>query len=219
MMTTPIHKHSLAEVVANQLSSHIQSGHYAVNQKLPTEPELMKQFGVGRSTIREAVRMLANSGLLRVQQGVGTFIKEYSSGNETLNQRLKRAKSKDIDEIRQMIEVKIAQKAALNRSEAHLDIIEGFLKQRFEASHAGLLEECITADINFHVSIARASGNEILADMYQAFSSHLKSWFLQVHPDTTTFIETNELHALLFQSIKEGDAAKALHYANSILNL
>lgn len=217
MMITPIHKRSLADEVANQISNYIQSGYYVVNQKLPPEPELMKQFGVGRSTIREAVRMLANNGLLRVQQGIGTFIAEYSSGNETLNQRLKRAKAKDIDEVRQLLEIKIAQKAAINHNEQQLAQIEMYLKQRMETSKAGMLEECIAADINFHVSIARASGNEILADMYEAFSTHLKSWFLQVHPDTKGFIDTNELHASLFRSIKDRNEEKALLYATRIL--
>jgi DNA-binding FadR family transcriptional regulator len=217
MMNTQIHKRSLPEEVANQISTYIQSGHYVVNQKLPIEAELMKQFGVGRSTIREAVRMLANSGLLRVQQGVGTFIEEYSSGNESLNQRLKRAQAKDIDEVRQMLEIKIAQKAAENRNVQQLSQIETFLNQRIQTARAGLLEECITADINFHVSIAKASGNEILADMYEVFSTHLKSWFLQVHPDTKAFIQTNDLHASLFQSIKDRNAEKALHYATLIL--
>ncbi|GAB3994975.1 hypothetical protein GCM10028807_33910 [Spirosoma daeguense] len=216
-MNIPIQKRSLADEVANQISAYIQSGHYVANQKLPTEPELMKQFGVGRSSIREAIRMLANSGMLRVQQGVGTFIEEYSGGNETLQQRLRRAKARDIDEVRQLVEVKIAQKAAINHTEEQLAVIEGFLIQRGNAAQAGLLEECVQADINFHLSIAKASGNAILIDLYQAFSSQLKSWFLQIHPDTQSFIQTNDLHKFLFQSIKERDEEKTLFYANQIL--
>jgi DNA-binding FadR family transcriptional regulator len=218
MMNTPIQKRSLADEVASQISTYIQSGHYVVNQKLPTEPELMKQFGVGRSSIREAIRMLANSGMLRVQQGVGTFVEEYSASNETLQQRLKRAKARDIDEVRQLIEVKIAQKAAVNHTEEQLTIIEEFLVQRGKAAQAGLLEECVQADINFHLSIAKASGNDILIDLYQAFSSQLKDWFLQIYPDTQSFIQTNELHKSLFQSISERDEEKTLLYATQILN-
>ncbi|WP_460963183.1 FadR/GntR family transcriptional regulator [Spirosoma litoris] len=217
MMNSPIQKRSLAEEVANQISNYIQLGHYVADQKLPTEPELMKQYGVGRSTIREAVRMLANSGLLRVQQGVGTFIKAYSSSNETLDQRLKRAEASDIDEVRQLIEVKIAQKAAINRTQQQLERMEEFLAQRVQAAHDGLLEECIQADINFHLSIAEASGNAILTDMYQAFSDRLKSWFLQIYPDTKAFVQTNGLHKALLQSIKERDEIKALNYATQIL--
>ncbi|WP_198174931.1 FadR/GntR family transcriptional regulator [Spirosoma arboris] len=217
MMNTPINRRSLADEVANQIQTYIQSGQYVANQQLPTEPDLMRQYGVGRSTIREAVKMLVNAGLLRVQQGVGTFIEQNPVSNETLHQRLKRAESKDIDEVRQLIEVKIAQKAAINRTQQQLDQIEEFLNQRIQASLDGKTEECIQADINFHLSIAKASGNEILADMYEAFSTRLKSWFLQIYPDTSTFIQTNDLHRSLFLSIKEGNEEKALNDASRIL--
>lgn len=218
MMNTPILKRSLAEEVAEQIKAYVQSGHYVANQKLPTEPELMKQYGVGRSTIREAVRMLANAGLLRVQQGVGTFIEQNYASSETLHQRLKRAQATDIDEVRQLLEIKIAQKAAVNRNQHQLEQIEAFLKQRIQAALDGNVEACIQADINFHLGIAQASGNEILADLYQAFSARLKSWFIQIYPDTSTFIQTNELHQALFDSIKEGDEQKALTNASRILS-
>jgi len=217
MMNMTINRKSLADEVANQLIAYIRSGHFVAGQQLPTEPELMKQFGVGRSTVREAVRMLANSGLLRVQQGVGTFIVENPENSEPLHQRLKRAAAKDIDEVRQLLEMDIAQKAAANRTQEQLDQIEGFLKERIRTSHEGKTEECIQADINFHLSIAKASGNDILADLYQAFSSRLKSWFLQIHPDTSKFIQTNDLHKLLFLSIKDGNGEDAFNYARQIL--
>lgn len=217
MMNMRIQKRSLADEVAGQIKDYIRSGRYVAGQQLPTEPELMKQYGVGRSSIREAVRMLANSGLLRVQQGLGTFINEFVEDNETLHQRLNRAAAKDIDEVRQLLEIKIAQKAALNRTQQQLDVIEGFLNERIQASQQEKIEECIQADINFHVSIAMASGNEILADMYHAFSSRLKSWFLQIYPDTTTFIQTNDLHKSLFESIRDGNEEQALRYARQIL--
>jgi DNA-binding FadR family transcriptional regulator len=217
MMNLPINRRSLADEVASQIKTYIRSGQLVAGQQLPTEPELMKQYGVGRSTIREAVRMLANSGLLRVQQGVGTFINEYVEDSESLHQRLQRAAAKDIDEVRQLLEVKIAQNAAIHRTQQQLDEIEGFLNERIETAHQGKIEECIQADINFHVSIAKASGNDILADMYEAFSSRLKSWFLQVHPDTSSFIQTNDLHKSLFLSIRDGSEENALKYARQIL--
>ena len=52
---------SLAQQVAQQLQQQIESGRLAVGEQLPTEPALMKQYGVGRSTVREAVRMLMNT--------------------------------------------------------------------------------------------------------------------------------------------------------------
>jgi DNA-binding FadR family transcriptional regulator len=167
----------------------------------------MKQFGVGRSSVREAIRILANSGLLRVQQGVGTFIEAPAGINEPFHQRLKRAEAHDLDEVRQLLEMKIAEKAAANRTEEDLKKIKAKLDKRTAMAHGGSMEECIEADIEFHMSIAEAAGNPILTDLYQSFSIQLKSWFLKIYPDVTIFQDT--LHEELYESIKNRDEKKA----------
>ncbi|WP_315814631.1 FadR/GntR family transcriptional regulator [Paraflavitalea speifideaquila] len=77
-----ISRRSLADEVAARLQQQILSGQYKVGDQLPVEPELMHQFGVGRSSIREAIKLLVNSGLLRVQQGIGTFVEDNSGVGE-----------------------------------------------------------------------------------------------------------------------------------------
>lgn len=210
-----INKKSLAEEVAAKLQEQISLGHYKLNDKLPIEPELMKSFGVGRSSIREAIKLLTNSGLLRVQQGVGTFVQQVT-GHEPMDQRLKRANIQDLDEVRQLLEMKIAEKAAVNRSEKDIRAIEAQLLNRKIATDKGLIEECIEADIQFHVAIAQAAGNEILADLYQLASIHLKKWFLHLYKDTSAFKETYHLHEQLFKNIVAGDSKKAWNTAAKI---
>ncbi len=121
----------------------------------------MKQFGVGSYSIREAIRMLANSGLLTVQKGVGTFVTEAIPDKESFSHRLSPAASKDIDDIRVLLDVYIAKKAAIHRTQAQLDEMKSFLNARIQASLQGDIEACVQADINFHLSIAKASGNDI----------------------------------------------------------
>lgn len=215
-MNTIIQKKSLADEVAAKLQEQISLGHYKVNDKLPIEPELMKNFGVGRSTIREAIKILTNSGLLRVQQGVGTFV-EQAASREPMDQRLKRANMHDLNEVRQLLEIKIAEKAALNRTEKDITAMKTHLANRKIAAEAGLLEACVDADINFHVAIAEASKNEILADLYKATSVHLKNWFMQIYPDTAIFTETSAIHEQLYKSIVAGDAKKAWNIAEKII--
>src|SRR5580698_3927854 len=72
--TNPLPRHSLADAVVGRLQQQLSLGIYQPGEKLPSEPELMVQFGVGRSTIREAVRILSNTGLLTVRQGSGTIV-------------------------------------------------------------------------------------------------------------------------------------------------
>jgi len=216
-MNAIIKKKSLAEEVAATLQQQISMGYYKTGEKLPIEPELMKRFGVGRSTIREAIKILNNSGMLRVQQGVGTFIEQTSNNRESMDLRLKRADIQDLDEVRQLLEMKIAEKAAVNRTEEDIAAIKTHLANRKHAASAGLLEACITADINFHISIAVASKNDILADLYKSASIHLKNWFLHISKDTEAFIQTQHLHELLLKNIIACDPKKAWNTAARII--
>lgn len=217
MSSNYIIRRSLADEVATKLQQQISLGQYQINAKLPTEPELMKSFGVGRSTIREAIRILANSGLLRVQQGVGTFVEDTSGIKEPLLQRLKRANAQDVDEVRQLLEMKIAEKAASYRTEEDIAKIRHFLELRTQAAHAGELYNCVEADIQFHIGIAEASQNDILADLYKSFAVQLKSLFLQTYPDTKTFIATSHLHHQLLESIIRQNARDAWGWAAKII--
>ncbi|CAL1520714.1 FadR/GntR family transcriptional regulator [Chitinophaga sp. MM2321] len=212
----PLQRRSLAEEVAGRLQEQITSGKYAVGEKLPTEPELMVQFGVGRSSIREAVKTLANQGLVRVQQGLGTFVASQTVTGELLSQRLQRADFEDLNEVRFLLEVKIAEKAALHRSNKDIEKMKGFLKKRYEYAAANQLEACIQADINFHTTIAEASKNEIMLDLYKTVADHLKKSFLLRYGNTESFTESQYLHDALLQSIIDKDARKALHWATKI---
>lgn len=214
----PIRRNSLADEVAQRLQEQISLGTYKTREKLPTEPALMETFGVGRSTIREAVRILANSGVLRVQQGLGTFVEEQTGIVEPLPQRLKRAQFEDLDEVRQLLELKIAQKAALHRTAEDIERMKEALKKRKEYGTANEIAACIEADIDFHVAIAQASGNSILMDLYRTVAMHLKAKFLERFKTTDTFINTQQLHKNLLNSIVAQDDQKAWQCVQKIID-
>jgi DNA-binding FadR family transcriptional regulator len=216
-MNNVIIKKSLASEIADKLSGQIAAGRYKVGEKMPTEPALMKYFGVGRSTIREATKNLLQRGLLRIQQGAGTFVEQTTGSSEPIEQRLKRAEARDLDEVRQLLEMKIAEKAAINRSQKDIMAIKGHLDARNRAARQGLIEACIDADILFHVSIADACKNEILADLYRATSVHLKNWFLQIYPDTQGFVDTQDLHEQLLKNIVSCDSKAAWNTVSLII--
>ncbi|MDO6432477.1 FadR/GntR family transcriptional regulator [Flavitalea sp. BT771] len=212
-----LQRHSLADAVVSKLQQQLSLGEYQPGEKLPSEPELMEQFGVGRSTIREAIRILANTGMVCVRQGSGTFVEEQKGISEPLSQRLKRAAAHDLDEVRQLLEMKIAEKAALHRSKKDIEKMKALLKKRDAAAKAGDTEETIHADIQFHIAIAAASRNDILADLYRAFAEHLTLHFRQLHQDTGAFIRTQQLHESLLQSIIDQDAEKAWYWSSKIV--
>lgn len=204
-----IHKKSLAEELAGLLQKQITDGKFEVGDKLPAEPELMKIFGVGRSTVREAVKMLANMGFLKVQQGAGTFVESRTAPNEPMEQRLKRADIHDLDEVRKILEVAIAGKAAERRTAQDMEKIGKFLAERGAAAGTGALEACIGADINFHVALAEATHNEILSELYRSTATHLQKGFAHIYDDTKCFLASQPSHERLVRHITAGDAQGA----------
>src|SRR5690349_17167527 len=111
-------RNSLVEQIIEHLTAQIQQGDWPVGSRLPPENALALELGVGRSTVREAVRVLAHSGFLEVRQGAGTFViatqpasktpATRSGADEALQTRLRRAKILDIYEVRRAIELEAA---------------------------------------------------------------------------------------------------------------
>lgn len=212
-----VEKKSLADEVSGLIQKRISSGEMPVGTKLPTEKELSDMYGVGRSTVREAVSVLANIGLLRVMQGKGTFVVSQYATNEPIAQRLKRAQSCDLDEIRQILEMKIAEKAAQKRTKADIKNIEARLAEIAEANASGDLEKSIDADIKFHTAIAEASHNEILLEFYEMASAYLRQWYAQIYRSSEIFASAYGLHSELVVKIAERDCAGAWNVAEEII--
>lgn len=212
----PLKRQSLAEEVADNLQQLIEGGKYSLGEKLPTEPELMQQFEVGRSSIREAVRILANKEFVKVQQGLGTFVQSLTGVGEAFSQRFERADFADLNEVRHLLESRIAEKAAQNRTQKDLEKMRSLLKKRKEYATAGKLRECIEADINFHITLAEAAKNEIMLDIYRTASIHVKASFYDRFADCNSFLETQQTHEELLASIENKDKARALKAVSKI---
>lgn len=208
-MDQPLKKYSLSDEVASKLQQQIAAGRYKPGDKLPTEPELMQHFKVGRSSIREAVRILANSGLVRVQQGLGTFVELQHGNCVPWYMRLQDAKGAELNEVRQLLELKIAEKAAQNRTQKDIRLLTQLLKKRYDAALEGDIEACIEADIQFHIAIADAAQNGILADLYKTIAAQIKKSFQEVYTSTDVFIKMHDAHADLLKSIVDKDPEKA----------
>ncbi|MGC4234603.1 MAG: FadR/GntR family transcriptional regulator [Niabella sp.] len=212
----PIQRKSLAQEVADLVKQQIQSGVFPVGTKLPTEPELMKSFSVGRSTIREAGKYLAQSGFVHVKQGLGTFVISQS-GNYALDDKIGNAGFAEVFEVRQLLELQIIEKSVRNRTQAHLAAMQDHLQTRKRFAQEGNLESCIKSDIDFHTVIAESCGNFILSELYKTLSLHVSKFFSEVYQDTTPFTISQQDHEKLLQYIKRGNKAKALETAKKII--
>ena len=207
-----IQKKSLADMVAEQLRQQIAEGVYTIGDKLPTEPELMKTFKVGRSSIRDAVNM----GVVQVRQGAGTFVAEASDANGgSINMSI--ADRTELDEVRKILDIAIVEKAVARRTEKDIERMQSSLEARKANAKDGLLKECIEADMNFHIAIADATHNRILADIYRSASLHLLSEFNRIYDGTDCFINSQSSHEKLLRYIIAGDLKNARKMATRIV--
>src|ERR1700744_848085 len=122
----------LSDQVANKIRQDIDQEKYKTGEKIPPEPELMKLYGVGRSTIREAIKTLAMSGILLVQQGSGTSVNTNLEGL-SIEQRLRRADVAEIQGVRALLEKEIVRLAVENHSPEQVAVIAESLEARRRA--------------------------------------------------------------------------------------
>lgn len=204
-----IDKKSLAQEVSNKLIELIDTGYYKLNDKLPIESELMAIHGVGRSTVREAVKILSNMGLLSVKQGKGTFVESLTSREDSIKSRLQRTTNEELYELRQALELKTIQKAAVNRTENNIKNIVFFLEKRKHAIISRNWQVCKEAEGEFYIEIAEACGNEFLRDLYKLTIEELDQRFVFTDACIEKFISNNPLYEKLGQFIIEKKADEA----------
>jgi DNA-binding FadR family transcriptional regulator len=195
-------KEKLSERITNQIRQDISKGKYPANEKIPAEPELMKLYGVGRSTIREAIKSLAISGILKVQQGSGTFVNDDQETG-SIDEQLKHADFNDIHAVRRLLEEEIVKLAAINHTEEQINEMERCLEDRRLAILAEQPLQCANADIAFHMVIAQASKNKVLAQLYKSFTIIIRDFFSRRETrGITHFAMNHHLHEELFKAIK-----------------
>lgn len=211
-----IQKRSLADMVAEKLKQQITEGVYKAGDKLPTEPKLMKTFKVGRSSVREAIKLLVNMRIVRVQQGAGTFVAE-ASDNDDVSIKMSTADRTELDEVRKILDIAIVEKAVARRTERDIERMRLSLEERKENAKNGLLKECIEADLNFHIATADATHNRILADIYRSASKHLLSEFNRIYEGTDCFLNSHISHEKLLRYIIAGDLKNARKMAIRIV--
>lgn len=208
----------LSDRVINAIQKDISQGKYKPGQKIPAEPELMVQYAVGRSTIREAIKTLAMTGVLHVQQGAGTFVNETVQA-ESLDQRLRRADFEEINQVRRMLDYEIVKLAAENHTKEDLHQLKSLLEQRKKAILEQQYQQCLEADIAFHIAVAKASGNNVLADLFRSFTTVIRDFFTKRDTQSIShFAISHHLHEQLYKAIKSGNAKLSRQVMEDILD-
>jgi GntR family transcriptional repressor for pyruvate dehydrogenase complex len=200
----PIARQKTYELVAERLLDQIRDGHLTPGDVLPPERELVQSYGVGRSSVREALRMLESRGLIE-SRGDGAFavsnLRNPFNRSLDLLLRIDQASYANLFEVRRILEGEAAALAASRRTAADLRAMEAVVEDMDD----GLSSEqrFINADLAFHMAIAAASGNPVLVHLMHAIRELLQrslssSYHIPGSPERAVV-----MHRLILEAVAE----------------
>ncbi|MCF8104776.1 MAG: FadR family transcriptional regulator [Desulfohalobiaceae bacterium] len=216
MKLESIHKISTPELVVRELLKNIQSGELRPGGKLPSERELSKAFGVGRSSVREAISAMTLVGYLEVTQGKGIFLREDLPSRFAFNAKLSQVLEAywlfDVIETREILECSLARLAAERAGPRDLRKLREMLED-LQGSQEDI-DGFYRADFEFHMAICEAAENDVLCEMLRIIIEKTHSQYLTYLPDTLCrperAIRTAELIVEAVEAKRGGDAAELM---------
>ncbi|MFC7623858.1 FadR/GntR family transcriptional regulator [Microlunatus sp. GCM10028923] len=214
----------LARRAAAQLLDRVRAGEWELGRKLPGETTLAAELGVGRSTVREAIRDLAGRGVLQPRQGAGVFVTAVDVP-EDWDAMLRRAGIRQVIEARIAIESESAALAAARRTPADVRRLRRALADRELAELAdGRGDSCIAglvdADLALHRAVVAAAHNVIMIELYDGFVPRLRQAMielLRLRPRRRPLDDHPE-HAALVAAVIDRDAVAAARLSRSHLD-
>lgn len=213
---TQVIRTPLAEQAAELLLDRIRSAEWPLGSKLPSENALGPQLGVGRSTVREAIRHLAAQGVLATRQGAGVFVTALDVA-EDWHATLRKADIEAVIEARIAIEVEASALAAERRTPAELRAIKSAAAGR--ESNRSSIETLVDADIIFHRSVVVAAHNQILTELFDSFTPRSRQAMIDLLRMRGEFGDDidHEAHTLVLDAIASRDPARAAALAREHL--
>lgn len=195
----------LYQRVATQIQDLVVAGTLKVGDKLPSEAELGEQFGVSRTVIREATRSLVQRGLLSSEPGRGTFVTALSpqdlSDSFGLFVRASDVSARNVIEVRELLEVKIAELAAERAQPEHLAKMKHAMEDMDK--NIELVEEFIRADFDFHMALAEATQNDIFLALVGSLVDELQDVRRASADSPAGFRRAQSYHKKIYECMRE----------------
>ena len=177
---TPVVRTTLTADICRKMVGQLIRGTWSEGEKIPAERELCLKLGVGRASLREALKALEIMGMIETRLGDGTYVCKRS---EFFSRPLlwaiassSEADARELIEARTLIEVELAGLAAEHANANNLSELTAQLDRMIKAKKHP--EEFVQADVNFHLAIGRAAANSILMNALHLIRNLLQQWIL-----------------------------------------
>ena len=167
----PVERARVYETIVEKIKELIDNGTWKPGERLPSERKLTVMLNVGRTSVREAMRMLEAMGYIEIRQGDGVYIKGNAgnlSGFQTLfNLFQDDDYIVDVMETRELVESQIAFLAAESATEEDITELENIISRHEKIVGKG--NEGVEVNVEFHLFLAKITGNRALMELQQLF--------------------------------------------------
>lgn len=207
----------LSERIADRLETMITRGDYAPGDRLPAERVLAAHLDVSRPSLREAIRILADKGLVRTRPGGGSYVTETGDPGfvDPLVELLRKepASRFDVLEIRHALEGTAAYHAAMRATVEDREQVHRRFETMIAMHEAGDPQAEIRADTHFHLSIVQAAHNRVLLQimrgMFRLLQTSIGHNLEQLYQVPRVFEPLSRQHENLMKAVVEGDPERA----------
>lgn len=217
-----ISRQSLVASTIEALRAQVADGTWRVGDRIPPEADIAQRLGVGRNTVREALRVLSHSEMLDVRQGDGTYVRREIDPAETM-QRINQSDLRDHRDLQRILETESARYAAERRTKDDLIVLHKLLDARGESVPGSFFDEAfVKRDRAFHVAISAAAHNDALYALYTYFETSINVALRQVRlrPDVAEGdLADHDLaaHRAILDAIERQESQTAADAASAIL--
>jgi GntR family transcriptional regulator, transcriptional repressor for pyruvate dehydrogenase complex len=212
-----IKKQNLSEAVTQRILTLISSGELNPGDKLPSEAELCRLFGVSRTAVREGIKALAGLNILGVFPGRGTFVNENPDvfvNNDALRITLERETIRSLYEARYALDVGIARFVTLNVNDEDLKALQNAVVKMETAVESNPMDvrSAAEADEEFHLTFCRAAHNKILENMARPVITHgmVRFWKHSRGPSHEFGRAAIEGHKEILEAVKKRNAGRVV---------
>jgi len=208
---TPVTRTTLTADICRKMVSHLIRGDWAAGERIPAERELCQQLGVGRASLREALKALEIMGMIETRLGDGTYVCDRS---EFLSRPLLWAIAsssttdpQELIEARKLMEVELAGLAAERATAEDLKHIGTFLDEMESSTKEPA--KFLAADVNFHLAVGHAAHNTILMNALHLIRNLLQQWISSSLKVQGVAPRALEQHRKIFVAIAKRNSASA----------
>ena len=219
-----IYQKTVVAQVMERIKELISSGYYKVGDRLPTEQELAERFGIGRSSIREAIKIFQYLGVLESRVPKGTFLCGRSQiAVEAISWSILLGDKEmwEILELREVIEERCFMHLMTRfirdpkSVELTLQALRKEVENMMSAAKKSSLADMILADYNFHAIIIREGGNKVFWAIYQTLYSFMKEEIRRTYEAMTDLMDVYYDHKDILDTIMNRDLQKAVARHNA----